>query len=1081
MSSPWDPELLERLRDLTTRAVCTLVEIDLIGSPLGDITVRATNRGDIVLPVTGEVYENGAKCTPVIHKVQELSGGLSPAETSVRLLNRQWAVLGGLDVFGSLATFPWQGSPVRIYLWERSVSDGSKRGMRFNGTIDTYSEARDKNTEEGVVFNCTAPRQWNQPQPAKLIDLQSEPAAPDQVQNQPYPIILGDWPDFKMRTPWTTAFSNKVNQQEAGAGRGVFPLIIVDPGTGAAKVKLLAAGHKMTALVDTPNGYGVFVSAGDVLAPLPTGMSGLSDTFGASETYYEIDDDSLMAYYAVRPIDVRVGQNTATNPKRAMDPFDETSFATLAQPSNGILELQLPTGPGLGHIEAAEVFVAWRGNVGNTHKLRVYPYNPNGPHAGTAVQTAANATATTPQILTGNWDSGWWTQNWDWGGISDLTNYSNMGVIDVRLDFSGGTANTADIFWVIIRVKYRPNRDLVVPAKVLPAFTGDPQAFRDWMRRFVRYPFVLPQPVQVAPTYAVSAQFFSHGKGAPDDGMGTYTDAPNSVISNAADLMRYFLGGICGETSFELAYNPADPTVGFGSWKKARYQMGRGTPGGPKLACYIGGSQVDALDILLKMAEQSLSCVLRDTCSEKWLVHPWIAGEPVDYDLELQKDDLPDLFEADVTSDIELLQGYRVQYGLDYFKSRMEFETLVTPDASTMGQSLPTWRDQKPITIDATNDKVDYKYDTGLAAVTATLTHATYTSPHPLAADLETQVNAAIVAAGVANRKWRAWHGFNVTAATTTIAIEYIDNTSGLYTGIGVVSIDAKDYRTPDALAAAWTKALNDAQFVATIDIAGHTAILQFLVTYNFATNVFSISSNYAFRIRFTTVGGVAYQLHEGWLTMGWNAFYVASARNGSYGGPDPTNALVGAPITAPTPMYAERYKLLTYLNGRVGTANIVNAFLWGTGAHTATCPALELGWDKLDITMPGSGDMGFYGTYPRNMREATARASRARYGSKLPGSLSAEYIHDENTALLARNTGFDFTNGPRAQLKTRTHMCPDIQLMRKVGVGASCDGIRPYPKFGSDGSWQGKPMRVLELTADIDESYDVVLAMKDA
>jgi hypothetical protein len=84
-----------------------------------------------------------------------------------------------------------------------------------------------------------------------------------------------------------------------------------------------------------------------------------------------------------------------------MDPFDEQSFATVDQTgSHGVLELELPSGGGNGRIEAADIVLCFRGRAGNTHPIRVRPYNPTTADVGTAL--TATSTGTTPTFLIGN-------------------------------------------------------------------------------------------------------------------------------------------------------------------------------------------------------------------------------------------------------------------------------------------------------------------------------------------------------------------------------------------------------------------------------------------------------------------------------------------------------------------------------------------------------------------------------------------------------------------------------------------------------------------------------------------------------
>ena len=218
-------------------------------------------------------------------------------------------------------------------------------------------------------------------------------------------------------------------------------------------------------------------------------------------------------------------------------------------------------------------------------------------------------------------------------------------------------------------------------------------------------------------------------------------------------------------------------------------------------------------------------------------------------------------------------------------------------------------------------------------------------------------------------------------------------------------------------------------------------------------------------------VAGSALSVASGWAALGWDANYVHRERMDFPGGIDRTSK---NPLVAGDPRYRERYyccyKTLAYHD--------TGQLLWGTGANAANNCAQEFGWDKTDVTM-GVSSFGLYSLYPREMRETIAIASQDRYGPKLPGTLLADWVYDENSAIMLRNGLFDFTCVPLVQVRFVTHVCPDLQRMRVIGFRSSVDELRPYPLFGSDGSWAGKGARVLEIEQEIDQTYHVqVLAL---
>ena len=256
----------------------------------------------------------------------------------------------------------WQaanrGAKVTLYLFDTGTEGGalgdSDKLQVFSGLVDAYSM-----DDTGITLDCIQPQLWNKPTPSKILDMSTYPNSPEGEQGVPVPKFYGSRRALALRVPHANAYTNKHYQEECGGGAGVLPLVIADPGTGASKVKLLAACHDVKTLWSPSTGYNVFALGGGELSPLTA--SGVTAIIAAGESSLTIDDDKMVAYFGAKPIDVRVTKspgtivNTATDPRRALDVLDETSFATLAQPSNARLLVQLPNLGPLGVITAVDV------------------------------------------------------------------------------------------------------------------------------------------------------------------------------------------------------------------------------------------------------------------------------------------------------------------------------------------------------------------------------------------------------------------------------------------------------------------------------------------------------------------------------------------------------------------------------------------------------------------------------------------------------------------------------------------------------------------------------------------------------
>lgn len=1013
-------------RDRTSRAPATLAKITF-SSP--SATLRVATRQ--VALSDGTLWEAGLTAEPLTARVESLGTGPNPADCTIHLADRLYP-LGTGPASSTLKTYKWQGANVVLYLWnDVRKLDGSQvlaaadLAQVLEGTVDGFDI-----DDDGLTLNLLQARSWNKPTPPTMIDSNTYPNAPDVSQSQPAPLIYGDHRALPLRSPHTSSYgTTKQRQEESGGGAGVVPMVLVDPGTGAANVKLLAAAHKCITLLDRANGYSQFIRAGDVIAPLD--VAGLTVTLNAGESFVTVADDSMVAYYGLRPVDVR-SSTTGSNPRRALDVLDETSFATLDQGAGKtILEYALPSGAGLGNISAVDVICCFVGNAGNANNLRVYPRNPGTGVTGTAVSFVA--TGTTPAVATGAWDAAWWTQNWDFAGISGSA-APDRTAINVKIDFAGGAANKASILWIALRVKYKPNRSTTTPGAPGHILIINP--INPDKSPSVRWQF------GVAPTFSVDDSFYANLQGQPDDGSGTITGTANALIELAPDVVRHFLATYGLQTQFETTFDPWDASVGFGSFIRARYTGGRAYGAFPKLACWIGGSVTSVQQVVQHMCEQAAGCVIFDRFASKWLYHLWNSGAAANYDWTFTRQDVPDLFQAGVTSDVDLKQGLRIRYGYDHFRGKTLFEAFVTAIGSSQGFSQVLVRDQQVITIAAGNKYIDV--DLSGTPYAATLALATYSTPISLAQAAKAALDAVLPA----GERLIVGYGFECVAGyndSLTIAINGITDT---------ITIPAGIY-APDELAVVVTGQI---AAKATLTTKATCRWSWQYSQFQFVADAGNVS------VGFTAPGDV---VTAAWTLLGWDAAWVQAARGGFFG-PDPST---GPTIYAPSSRYQNRY-YLSVLKG------ISCAYKWSTGANAANNCALELGFDKTDL-IANSGDK--MAQHWRAMREKIAKDSQDLYGPKQDQPLVADWVRDEGTSVVVRDAIFDFGSVPRAWVKFRTYSAPDMQRMRVIAFDASVDGRRVFPAFGSDGSWAGKTFRVLEVVQDLGPSYHTEIYAEQA
>ena len=964
----------------------------------------------------GSTWQSGLEVGEITAGIDWLGPGMSPVDASIRLAKMPDAAQSG----GALGTtnqdllprYLFQNAIVTIYLWRPSLTSFSDALQVFKGKV-SRPVAIDPT---GFTLLLLQDQSWNVQTPPTVVDKTSYPDSPDVSQGLPVPIVYGDHSAPAMPPPWASSFGSKSKQEDAGAGRGGVPLVLVDAGVGAAAVKVVAAGHECADVLDRTTGHSAFISGAETLSPLDT--AGITEVLGATESYLSIADESALAYAAVIPMDVRTtAGNTADNPRRAMDPFDPLTFATLNQTTGkSVLQLILPNLGALGRIESVEVSVAFIGNAGNTQNLRIDAWKP-GVGAGGGAAITGVSTGTTPSVLTGTWPATYWDQTWQFGG-------GNATAFDLRVDFAGAVANNkASIIWAVLVVKYRPQRSLVTPGGLLlksgAVNLGFGSGFVDENNFFARS--VPGAFTRVATQMRLDGQFYGNVKGYKDDGSGTYTGSASALIERPPDIIRHFL-----VTYGSVAGGNIETGAGvMGSFVDARSVLRNAQPADLKLACWIG-DRTTVQRVVQKTAAQSGMAVVQDRFSDKWLSHVWKPGAAEDYGYKFSWHDMFGVT-AEEKSVVEARRATRVKYGYDHFKGSTLYEAFVNPTGSGQGLNLPTTRDQRLTITTGVNDKLDFKYNQPpvptLTTYAVTLDAGTYTGID-LAVELQGKMRTA-----TGTTYMNVGYGF-------TIKTGHNDKLDFIVGGTPYqATLNPGDY-TAEGLATEAARAMNA--------VAGHG--LTFSWVYTHSTNKFTVSAASNFQV-------------DGSVTC---AGFATSALHvlGEY-----TTTVAAASRTMTVARYGDRLWF-----GSAGSATLAHFFnmLWGTGANLATNCAKVAGYT--------AGDSGLVtdnpATYSRGDRERISLTYDGYYDPREENTLTADWIRDEQTAVELRNRTFDLIARPRVVLKFNTHRVADIRRMQVIELQADVDPFVSYPKYGSDGSWAGKPMRVIQLVQRCGPDY---------
>lgn len=905
-----------------------------------------------------------------------------------------------------LSRYQARNARVRAYLWEMSCTvwddtPGAGDNLQiYDGTIlNSFGEAKKR------TFSCSQPTAWNVMVPPTMVDKVTSPNAPDAALGLPYPIIVGSW---KKPTPISPFGSgDDKDHDQSGGGRLAVPLIITDPGQGAADVHATAACHSVKKIVGFTDGHSVFAEGdGRLLAPLDS--AGVAEVLGASESYVTIDDGKMVAYAAILPAQVATAApatvfNTADNPRAAMNPFDLSSYAVIDQnATKNYLRLWLPRATQLGDIIGVEGIMAFvpTTNVPNPRKLVMSVVNLISGATAAQVSSATPLTAGTKYIVRATWSPTYYDSTWDFTLQSPgVQNYG------IQINFDGGTTYAARVYWCGLIVKYRPSRTLIQPSKTTTVRRSDYRVGTPaWKQTAIGIGGYLVS--STTPEIAeFSSSIWANVEGADDDGSGTYTGSAGALIERPADVVRWLLchfGGLNATSDFEVGAGQ------HGSFVDARDAMRDAWPEEFKVAAYVGQQQ-KLSDVVRALLEQSFATAWLDRFTGIWRFLPWKAGATPNYGHTFSWDEI-DLTRAETTNVIDAAQEIRLRYGFDARTGTELWESFLSPSGSSMGYAQPTWRDQQTVTITAANKYVDFNY---IINFSGTLALGTYSRPILLA---KAVADAMCTAYGSA-RTFACGYGFSVLTGYND-TLEF--NVGG---GRITATMNGGDY-TPEGLATEVARALNATG-------SGVT----FSCTYSVSSNTFAITGSGTWNIDTS----VALTISPAWLTLGY------------------FSKPAGTTKTANFARYNEHYWINSTQASAVFAPDLT-VLDWASGAHTGSNCAAELGWDVSDVAAGVA-------PHARGMREPTAAALLALNGARDPDSVTLDMVNDEATAARIRNRRFDLRGTERTIVTFGTLWAPDLQRLRVIDFDSTLDAHKAFPRYGSDGSWAGKSFLVLSVT----------------
>ena len=1018
MSRLASPEFLAAHHS-AVRSPVTLCQIDFTVPTA--LTLYVATRE--VVTSDGILWVDGLACDEIDDGVDMYGTGPDPTFATFQLARRTYAALGS-DPAASTASILWKGAKVNLWLWDTSLTDYAFRLPQYvDGVIDTFRVL----PEGGLELTAMQDRSFNVDFPPKMVDKTNDPYAPDVGSVKLVrPVFYGDGRTILPRSPIPSGLEDEL--EDMGAARCVFPMVLTDPGTGAASVKLLAADHQVQDILGTR--ARVFMpTAGDTLAPIVVG-GGVTETLGATypdESYVEIDDNNLIVYYNAAPIDVALSGstvNTALNPRRAIDVRDETTYATLDQALGySKLCLLLPNPPKFGEINGSVVVqILFSGDAANANNLRLYVQDSAGN-----TPVLIGYTSTNPAVTMINFSitSTWYGQvGWEFGldnGGMTYAGHAAGRTIALVVDFAGGATNKAKVYAAALRFNVAPNRNVIIEGKprtvVLSPKGEDRIAWWNLGKR-------LREVAEVKEIANLDGSFYMTLNGPADDGSGTFTGSAAATIERPPDIAHHILTEWADVDPAKLQLSAG----AVGSFVDARDKLREDQGSDYKLAAYFG--QREKIQTALQdIAAQSMSCIWQDPLTGLWGFDAWRTGEFVQYPDVLGSGygtsdcDIWGL-EVEEQSIVDQRTGVRVGYGFDHFRGKTMFEAKLTPDGSTRGFNHIDARDQQ-ILIDTPNNAFDWEtgaWDAGGTVYADTLGSNTYADGIDFAVDLQAAMRSHIVPGYYTY----VGHGFTIKAGHND-SLEF-----GYGASTYATSVPEGNY-TADGLAYTVARLMNL--------IAGLSGVLT--VTYSQTTNKFSVAS----------------------AGSNWNPVPIVTAVNkGSLIWPTMGQVANRAGATSHTFQYARYGETIWACSESTATFQ----FLFGTGANVATSCSLAAGYEAADTTLGNDTSAA----YARGTREQTAATWRDAYQFSGEEVLQADMIRDEATAVRLRNRRFDALLRPPLVVTFQTYRACDLQRMQTFELSGDIDAHRPFPRYGSDGSWAGKVLKCIRVVRGMGPTY---------
>jgi len=890
-------------------------------------------------------------------------------------------------------------STLTIYAWERSLTSFDDALQVFSGDIETAQA-----TPMAINVLARQRMDWNGQITPRVVTMGKYPYAPEGSIGAPLPICYGKVGGQESRPPLSAYGEVQHTIERIAGGSRVGAALLVDTGFSDGRAKIVVAGNNTDSLADPDVGTSVFMLGEDDKLHVIEVDAG--DVFTTdSESGFYLTPSDIPVWQPVYPVEmIDTGAYDVPTGRAILDPLNDASYATMNYNlGHRNLRARLPSITPPGTAQAAKAFVIYRTNDLDDPLIDFTLWNestednpaPGGtlvslPNTGGAV---AVAEIDFPSDPAGVFPFPPVTKAWDFSSMYLSVDYNDFGFPNAD--------SVVNVFAMGLSVQYTPSTDTMKAARVVESSrTMSVPRRSPWSG--ARYTVTVPYTHRetVPAVLAVRGRFFANFHGAADDGSGTYTGSPSTLIECPPDIMHAVLRQYGAQAAGQIMLDTGE----HGSFVDARDLMITrfGTP------MVLGMSISDPLDVqtlLAQIGACSLSWVFLSQYDDKFRFVPWKAGAAVTWDAEIGWDEIIGMPVASRTPGSRVTTGVSIPYGWDESRRSFAHEVVVSTTRSGAGYKYRNLPDQDFHVVAGENDTI-FVYGSFVGSpAELTMEAGDYT----LSEALSLLRDLFYADAGAATLEWAFSFGGVIVAG--------VNDRIPLSTG--EVFIPEGTYATMTDLAAA----------------AQTTCGGAWTVTYNTST------------LKFTFDNPTAYTISWGNVNQNCAAAAFGFDRENSLTLPATS---VFAHSELQFALSASDLFVIPW-SGTSGTADV------STAASVLGVEPMHDWWEY------GVGGVKYgVGLAAKGNRGLLCRTSARRYRAKRESAIEGRAIYDTDTALEIRNRMIDIAGIPRVELEVVSYWLTGIDRGEVFTLQANVDPYLPYPDPDSDGSWVGKKMMVM-------------------